>query len=156
LKLLREQARRFLRERCSSAAVWRILEGEEPYDKALWKEIAAMGWTGATIPEQYGGAGLGHLGLCVLAEELGSQRRRAGLAGRRLHKEGTPSGVPSSVTPTAAIVVGVQPRVRGDQEFFDAIKGRDRRFSPRARGTENSKVAARPEVRFSPAWSFLN
>jgi alkylation response protein AidB-like acyl-CoA dehydrogenase len=52
--------------------VRRILEGPEPYDKALWKEIAAMGWTGASIPEEYGGAGLGHLGLCVLAEELGS------------------------------------------------------------------------------------
>ena len=31
-----------------------------------------MGWTGAAIPEALGGAGLGHLGLCVLAEELGS------------------------------------------------------------------------------------
>jgi alkylation response protein AidB-like acyl-CoA dehydrogenase len=72
LKQLREQARKFLRERCPSAAVRRILEGPEPYDKALWKEIAAMGWTGAAIPEEYGGAGLGHLGLCVLAEELGS------------------------------------------------------------------------------------
>jgi acyl-CoA dehydrogenase len=72
LKQLREQARKFLRERCPSATVRRVLEGPEPYDKALWKEIAAMGWTGAAIPEQYGGAGLGHLGLCVLAEELGS------------------------------------------------------------------------------------
>src|SRR5262245_40079857 len=72
LKLLREQARRFLGERCTSAAVRRILEGPEPYDKALWQEIAAMGWTGGAIPEHYGGAGLGHLGLCVLAEELGS------------------------------------------------------------------------------------
>ncbi|HKW52114.1 MAG TPA: acyl-CoA dehydrogenase family protein, partial [Stellaceae bacterium] len=41
------------------------------YDKALWQEIAQMGWIGAAIPEEYGGAGLGHLGLCVLAEELG-------------------------------------------------------------------------------------
>ena len=31
-----------------------------------------MGWTGAAIPEAFGGAGLGHLGLCVLAEELGA------------------------------------------------------------------------------------
>ena len=30
-----------------------------------------MGWTGAAIPEEYGGAGPGHLELCVLAEELG-------------------------------------------------------------------------------------
>jgi alkylation response protein AidB-like acyl-CoA dehydrogenase len=72
LKLLREQARRYLSERCSSPTVRRILDGAEPYDKSLWKEIAAMGWTGAAIPEEYGGAGLGHLGLCVLAEELGS------------------------------------------------------------------------------------
>jgi acyl-CoA dehydrogenase len=72
LKLLREQARKFLRERCPPAAVRRILEGPEPYDKTLWKDMAAMGWTGAAIPEDYGGAGLGHLALCVLAEELGS------------------------------------------------------------------------------------
>jgi alkylation response protein AidB-like acyl-CoA dehydrogenase len=58
-KLLREQARRFQRERCISAAVRRILEGQEAYDKALWKEIADMGWSGAAIPEQYGGARLG-------------------------------------------------------------------------------------------------
>src|SRR4029079_4296185 len=72
LKELREQARKFLRERCPPAAVRRGLEGPEPYAKALWKRIAAMGCTGAAIPEEYGGAGLGHLGLCVLAEELGS------------------------------------------------------------------------------------
>ena len=72
LKGLREQARKFLRERCPAATVRRVLEGPEPYDFALWKAIAAMGWTGAAIPEALGGAGLGHLGLCVLAEELGS------------------------------------------------------------------------------------
>src|SRR5262249_61949417 len=72
LKQLREQARKFLRERCSCALVRRVLEGPEPYDRPLWHEIAAMGWTGAAISPEYGGAGLGHLGLCVLAEELGS------------------------------------------------------------------------------------
>jgi acyl-CoA dehydrogenase len=30
-----------------------------------------MGWTGAAIPEEYGGVGLGRLAVCVLAEELG-------------------------------------------------------------------------------------
>jgi alkylation response protein AidB-like acyl-CoA dehydrogenase len=30
-----------------------------------------MGWTGAAIPEDYGGVGLGRLAVCVLAEELG-------------------------------------------------------------------------------------
>jgi acyl-CoA dehydrogenase len=72
LKALRDEARKFLRERCPVALVRRILEGPEPYDRGLWREIAALGWTGAAIPEALGGAGLGHLGLCVLAEELGS------------------------------------------------------------------------------------
>ena len=72
LKQLREQTRRFLRERCPTTTVRRVLEGPEPYDRALWKEIADMGWIGAAIPEEYGGAGLGHLGVCVLAEELGA------------------------------------------------------------------------------------
>ncbi len=71
LKQLRDEARRFLSERCPTSVPRRILEGPEPYDRALWQSMAEMGWTGAAIPEQYGGAGLGHLAVCVLAEELG-------------------------------------------------------------------------------------
>ena len=71
LKSLRDQARKFLRERNALGAARRVIDGAGSYDKALWQEIADMGWIGAAIPEEYGGAGLGHLGLCVLAEELG-------------------------------------------------------------------------------------
>jgi alkylation response protein AidB-like acyl-CoA dehydrogenase len=71
LKQLRDQARRFLTEQCPPAVVRRALDGDEPYAAALWREIANMGWIGAAIPEQYGGAGLGYEGLCVLAEEVG-------------------------------------------------------------------------------------
>jgi acyl-CoA dehydrogenase len=38
LKALREQARKFLRERCPVALVRRILDGPEPYDRGLFKE----------------------------------------------------------------------------------------------------------------------
>jgi alkylation response protein AidB-like acyl-CoA dehydrogenase len=58
LKMLRDQARKFLRDRNSVVAARRVLESAEPYDKALWRAIAEMGWTGAAIPEEYGGAGL--------------------------------------------------------------------------------------------------
>lgn len=71
LKQLKEEARRFLANKSSPAAVRRILEGPAGYDKELWSEMGAMGWTGASIPEELGGAGLGALGLCVLAEEIG-------------------------------------------------------------------------------------
>ena len=71
LKMLRDQARKFLAERSPPKAVRRVLEGEAPYDKALWQGIAEMGWLGIAVPETDGGAGLGYEGLCVLAEELG-------------------------------------------------------------------------------------
>src|ERR1017187_1825604 len=71
LKQLRDQARRFLAEQCPPALIRRSLDGEDAYAAPLWKEIANMGWIGAAIPEQSGGAGLGYEGLCVLAEEIG-------------------------------------------------------------------------------------
>lgn len=70
-KQLREQVRRFLSEKCPPAAVRAILEGPDSYDKALYKGLAELGVLGAAIPEEYGGAGLSHLELCVVAEELG-------------------------------------------------------------------------------------
>src|SRR3978361_609589 len=68
---LREQARRFLADRCPPAVPRRILATDEPYAAALWHATAEMGWTGAAIPEEYGGVGLGRLAVCVLAEEIG-------------------------------------------------------------------------------------
>jgi acyl-CoA dehydrogenase len=68
---LRDQARRFLADRCPPAVPRRILDTNEPYAADLWRAIAEMGWTGAAIPEQYGGVGLGRLAICVLAEEIG-------------------------------------------------------------------------------------
>ena len=70
-KLLREQARKFLAEKCPPKAVRSVLEGSQGHDAALWKGIAEMGWMGTAIPENYGGLGLGYLELCVIAEELG-------------------------------------------------------------------------------------
>ncbi|HEY4043124.1 MAG TPA: acyl-CoA dehydrogenase family protein [Rhodopila sp.] len=68
---LRDQARRFLADRCPPSVPRRILDTSEPYAADLWRAMAEMGWTGAAIPEAYGGVGLGRLAVCVLAEELG-------------------------------------------------------------------------------------
>jgi alkylation response protein AidB-like acyl-CoA dehydrogenase len=70
-KQLRDQARKFLAEKCTSKAVRLVLDGREPYDRALWKGLAEMGFLGVAIPEEFGGAGAGHLELCVIAEEMG-------------------------------------------------------------------------------------
>jgi alkylation response protein AidB-like acyl-CoA dehydrogenase len=66
---LRDQTRRFLEAR--QASVRSVLDGPEPYDRALWVGLAELGLLGVRIPEAYGGLGLSHLELCVIAEELG-------------------------------------------------------------------------------------
>lgn len=70
-KQLRDQARRYLAEHSPPKAVRAVLEGNAPYDKALWQGLAGMGFLGVAIPEEFGGAGAGHLELCVIAEEVG-------------------------------------------------------------------------------------
>src|ERR1700727_2802808 len=70
-KQLRDEARKFLTEKSSPKAVRTVLDGKAPYDRELWKGLAEMGFLGVAIPEEYGGAGAGHLELCVVAEEIG-------------------------------------------------------------------------------------
>jgi acyl-CoA dehydrogenase len=70
-KLLKDQAHKFLSEKCTTKTVRAVFEGKEHFDRALWKQIGEMGWTGTAIPENYGGLGLGYLELCVIAEEMG-------------------------------------------------------------------------------------
>src|ERR1700748_2010869 len=70
-KQLRDQARKYLTEKCPPKAVRAVLDGKAAYDKELWKGLAEMGFLGVAIPEEFGGAGAGHLELCVIAEEMG-------------------------------------------------------------------------------------
>ncbi|HEY0104508.1 MAG TPA: acyl-CoA dehydrogenase family protein [Rhizomicrobium sp.] len=70
-KMLKDQARKFLSEKCTTRTVRAVFESSAHHDAALWKQIAQMGWTGTAIPEEFGGLGLGYLELCVIAEEMG-------------------------------------------------------------------------------------
>ena len=68
---LRSQLRRFLDERAPMGEVRRISETEEGFCRALWKEMAELGFLGLTIPEALGGSGLAWVDLVVLLEETG-------------------------------------------------------------------------------------
>jgi len=69
--LLREQAQGFLRDNAPLSVTRAVLEGGKDADLDLWRKIAEMGWTATVIPEEFGGLGLSHLELSVIAEELG-------------------------------------------------------------------------------------
>jgi alkylation response protein AidB-like acyl-CoA dehydrogenase len=69
--LLRDEARRFLAERCGIAELRRLAEDPLGHDPLLWKELARLGWLGLVVPEALGGAGFGPLHLALLLEEMG-------------------------------------------------------------------------------------
>jgi alkylation response protein AidB-like acyl-CoA dehydrogenase len=69
-RMLAESVADFSRRATDMARVrkWR---GVAPgYDRALWKEMAELGWTGILVPEACGGSGLGLAEMAVVAEGL--------------------------------------------------------------------------------------
>jgi alkylation response protein AidB-like acyl-CoA dehydrogenase len=43
--------------------------GREAHNQALYEQMAALGWVGVAIPEQYGGQGAGMVDACLFMEE---------------------------------------------------------------------------------------
>jgi acyl-CoA dehydrogenase len=68
---IRDEARRFLEERYSGAALKALLEAEGLYDTGFWQACRDMGWTAITIAEAHGGLGLTAIELGIVAEECG-------------------------------------------------------------------------------------
>jgi alkylation response protein AidB-like acyl-CoA dehydrogenase len=70
---LRSEVRKLLDERCPLEQVRKLTEDATGpgFSRELWQHIAELGWLGLTIPETYGGAGLGWVDLVVVLEETG-------------------------------------------------------------------------------------
>ena len=71
--MLRDAAKSWASEKSPVTAFRKMRDSgnEDGFDKAAWKEIAEMGWTGIIIPEEFGGSGLGYLTLGLVLEEMG-------------------------------------------------------------------------------------
>ena len=71
--MLKIAAKEFLIEKAPIAFLRKLRDTEDEmgYDPELWLEMAAMGWTSLTIPEEYGGLGFGYVGLGEVLEETG-------------------------------------------------------------------------------------
>ncbi|MDO8973480.1 acyl-CoA dehydrogenase family protein [Reyranella sp.] len=70
-KLLKEQVRKFLADKCPTKVVRRVLDGNETHAEDVWKGLVDLGVPALGIPEEYGGMGLSPLEVCVAAEEIG-------------------------------------------------------------------------------------
>ena len=70
-KFLQDEARKFFDKEGGLANARKVMDESISHDDSLWAKIVELGWTGIRIPEEYDGLGLGHLELCVIAEEIG-------------------------------------------------------------------------------------
>jgi acyl-CoA dehydrogenase len=72
-ELLAKTAADFVAERSPVARVRQLRDSRDPdgFSRALWKEMAELGWLGIPFPESAGGAGMGLAELAVVLEALG-------------------------------------------------------------------------------------
>lgn len=68
LTMLRDMAREFAENELVPRATKH--DREEVIDPAVIAQMAELGLMGLTVPEEFGGAGMGNLALCVVLEEI--------------------------------------------------------------------------------------
>jgi alkylation response protein AidB-like acyl-CoA dehydrogenase len=72
-ELLAKTAADFVAQNSPVARVRALRDAEDPdrFSRALWKQMAELGWVGIPFSESLGGAGMGLAELAVVLEELG-------------------------------------------------------------------------------------
>src|SRR5207248_8090211 len=67
-RMVRDTARGYAQEKLFP----RVLQAyrEESFDRAIMTEMGSLGLIGATVPEEYGGAGLGYVAYGLIAREV--------------------------------------------------------------------------------------
>ena len=71
-KELRATVRDLMRARSGPAAVRRIIDGGEGFDRDLWRQVSEMGLPAILVPERFGGLGLGAAESAAVLEEMGA------------------------------------------------------------------------------------
>ena len=75
---LRGHVRRFVMERIAPLAA--TIDKESQFPLSLWREMGAQGLLGITVPERWGGAGLGYLAHVIVMEEISRASGSVGLS----------------------------------------------------------------------------
>ncbi len=69
---LRRTVRAFLDQKSPESEVRRLMDTEQGYDEAVWRQMGEqMGLQGLIVPEEFGGSGYSYVELIVVLEEMG-------------------------------------------------------------------------------------
>lgn len=69
--LFQEEVRKFLASEVTTESIRARWETETGRDENLWAQMAGMGLTGLTVPEEFGGMGMSVVDFILLAQEAG-------------------------------------------------------------------------------------
>lgn len=64
-------AREFVRDKAPISAIREQLDTDQGFDRAVYDEMCALGWSGIALPESVGGSGLGVGAIVPVIEALG-------------------------------------------------------------------------------------
>ncbi len=68
----RDVVKRFLRDKSPATEVRRLMETDEGFDPAVWKQLSEeLALPALPVPEIFGGAGFGFVELSIVMEEMG-------------------------------------------------------------------------------------
>lgn len=90
--MLLEAATGFCRDKSSVAAVRAQLLTEHGFDRALWDEMVALGWSGIAVPERLGGSGLSLAEAATIAEPMGRYLLATPFASTQMFTQGVLAG----------------------------------------------------------------
>lgn len=76
--MLRDSVRSFAQDKIAPIAD--KVDREDWFPRELWPEMGALGLHGITVPEEWGGAGLGYLEHCIAMEEVSRASASVGLS----------------------------------------------------------------------------
>ena len=78
VEALRDMVHRFAQDRIAPIA--NEIDRSNEFPTHLWREMGEMGLLGITVPEEYGGAGMGYLAHVVAVEEISRASASVGLS----------------------------------------------------------------------------
>lgn len=90
--MLLEAATAFCRDKSPASAVRARLASEHGFERALWDEMVALGWSGIAVPERFGGSGLSLAEVATIAEPMGRHLLATPFASTQLFVQGALAG----------------------------------------------------------------
>jgi len=78
IEMLRDSTRRFAEDEIAPQAA--AIDQANEFPQELWQKLGEMGLLGITIPEQFGGSGMGYLAHLVAMEEISRASASIGLS----------------------------------------------------------------------------